>query len=256
LRKDQRRGIVAIPVVHEDGGRHELRDAHKTYEQDDGGEHHLKDAEAPFAAAAFCEYEWHSCFFSLVFQLANPLPGAAGRSGPNLYGARGKQNHSAIAELGVGRAAKVEHVGGQRQNRATRVEGDRAVAARLRGQRGPAQGCGDGCRTRATPEGKRAANPEISCCFSVASTDPLLSESVPTIQPSTLVCIRKLICLFRRTASNRVNFNMSATRAAALLSWYVRNERIIEGMATAVRIRTTVSETASSTMLKPRLRLR
>src|SRR6266481_8742509 len=108
----------------------------------------------------------------------------------------------------------------------------------------------------ATPEGKRAANPEISCCFSVASTHPLLSESVPTIQPSTLVCIRKLICLFRRTASNRVNFNMSATRAAALLSWYARIECMSVGIATADRMRTTVRETANSTMLKPWLRLR
>src|SRR6267142_1723177 len=108
----------------------------------------------------------------------------------------------------------------------------------------------------ATPDGKRAANPAISCCFSAASTDPLLSESVPTIQPSTLACIRKLICLFRRTASNRVNFNMSETRAAALLSWYVRIECMSVGMAMADRMRTTVSETASSTMLKPRLRLR
>src|SRR6266849_3668961 len=59
--------------------------------------------------------------------LANPLPGAAGRSGPNLYGAGGQQNHSTIAEVGVGRAAKVEHVGGQRQNRATRIKSDGAV---------------------------------------------------------------------------------------------------------------------------------
>src|SRR6266436_823219 len=67
----------------------------------------------------------------------------------------------------------------------------------------------------ATPDDSRVANPAIACCFSVESIDPLIFKSVPTIQPPPLGCIRKLSCVFRRTASNRVNFNMSDKRAAA-----------------------------------------
>jgi hypothetical protein len=85
---------------------------------------------------------------------------------------------------------------------------------------------------------------------------PLTFESVPTSQPVPLDCIRKLIGLFRRTASNRVNFSMSDKRAAASLSWYVRNERMSEGIAIPVRIRRTAMETANSTMLKPAMPLR
>jgi hypothetical protein len=48
---------------------------------------------------------------------------------------------------------------------------------------------------------------------------------------------------------------MPAKREAASLSWYVRIERIIEGIAIAVRIRTTVMETANSIMLNPPMRL-
>jgi hypothetical protein len=49
---------------------------------------------------------------------------------------------------------------------------------------------------------------------------------------------------------------MSDKRAAASFSWYVRNERMSDGIAMAVKIRSTVMETANSTMLKPAMRLR
>ncbi len=49
---------------------------------------------------------------------------------------------------------------------------------------------------------------------------------------------------------------MSDKRAAASLSWYVRNERMSEGIAIPVRIRRTAMETANSTMLKPAMPLR
>jgi hypothetical protein len=49
---------------------------------------------------------------------------------------------------------------------------------------------------------------------------------------------------------------MSDKRAAASFSWYVRNDRISEGIAIAVKIKSTVIETANSTMLKPPMRLR
>jgi hypothetical protein len=49
---------------------------------------------------------------------------------------------------------------------------------------------------------------------------------------------------------------MSDKRAAASFSWYVRNDRISEGIAMAVKIKSTVIETANSTMLKPPMRLR
>src|SRR5712664_2883208 len=108
----------------------------------------------------------------------------------------------------------------------------------------------------ATPAGSRVAKPAINCCLSVGSMVPLTFESVPTSQPVPLDCIRKLIGLFRRTASNRVNFSMSDKRAAASLSWYDRSERTSEGTAIAVRIRSTAMETANSTMLKPAMPLR
>jgi len=47
---------------------------------------------------------------------------------------------------------------------------------------------------------------------------------------------------------------MSEKREAASLSWYVRNERMSEGIAIAVKMRSTVKETANSTMLKPPMR--
>jgi hypothetical protein len=75
------------------------------------------------------------------------------------------------------------------------------------------------------------------------------------IQVDPLCCIRKHTCLLRRTASNRVNFNMSAKRDAASFSWYVRNERISEGIAIAVKMSNTARETINSTMLKPAMRL-
>src|SRR5713226_6944906 len=98
--------------------------------------------------------------------------------------------------------------------------------------------------------------PLIRACLSVGSMLPLRFESVPTSQPFPLGCIRNLIGLLRRTASYRVNFSMSDTLAAALLSWYVRTECISEGMAMADKIRTTVMETANSTMLNPAMRRR
>jgi hypothetical protein len=108
------------------------------------------------------------------------------------------------------------------------------------------------------PAGRMLAKPPITCCFPFVSNVPgqLGFESVPMIQPVPLGCIRKHTGLFRRTASNRVNFNMSDKRAAASFSWYVRNERMSEGIAMAVRIRSTVMEMANSTMLKPPMRLR
>ena len=90
LRKNERTRVRAIPVVQKDRSRHKLRDSHEAHQENDGGKHHLKDAEAPLAAVAFCECQWHSCFFSLVFQLANPLPGASGGSGPDLRASGGK----------------------------------------------------------------------------------------------------------------------------------------------------------------------
>jgi len=108
----------------------------------------------------------------------------------------------------------------------------------------------------ATPEANRVANPVINCCFSTASMVPLPFESVPISQPVPLACIRKLICVFLRTASNRVSFSMSDRRAAASFNWYVRNDRISVGIAMAVKIKSTVMDTANSTMLKPPMRLR
>src|SRR5205823_12307722 len=105
------------------------------------------------------------------------------------------------------------------------------------------------------PDGRRVTIPLIRICFSVRSNDPLLFESVPAIQSVPDGRIRKLTCVFRRTASNRVNFSMSDKRAAASFSWYVRNERMRLGIAIAVRIRSTVRETPNSTMLKPAMRL-
>jgi hypothetical protein len=107
--------------------------------------------------------------------------------------------------------------------------------------------------------GRMLANPLITCCFPVVSNVVALqAESVPRVQaPVVESCfIRKHTGLFRRTASNRVNFSMSDKRAAESFSWYVRNERISEGIAIAVRIKSTVIETANSTMLKPAIRLR
>jgi hypothetical protein len=108
----------------------------------------------------------------------------------------------------------------------------------------------------ATPDDSRVANPAITSCFSLKSMAALPFESTPITQPVPLVCIRKLTCVFRRTASNRVNFSMSDKREAASFSWYVRNERMSEGIAIAVKIKSTVMEMANSTMLKPPMRLR
>jgi hypothetical protein len=109
--------------------------------------------------------------------------------------------------------------------------------------------------------GRMLANPLITCCFPFVSSVPLQVvpvplESVPKIQVDPLCCIRKHTGLFRRTASKRVNFSMSDKRAAASFNWYVRNDRMRVGIAIAVRIKSTVKETANSTMLKPPLRLR
>src|SRR6266403_2814750 len=69
------------------------------------------------------------------------------------------------------------------------------------------------------PAGRRVTNPLIKICFSVGSTVTSLFESVQTIQSVPNCLIWQLICVFRRTASNRVNFNSSDRRAAASLSW-------------------------------------
>jgi hypothetical protein len=106
------------------------------------------------------------------------------------------------------------------------------------------------------PAGRMLANPTITCCFPFVSNVPLQAESVPKIQVDPPCCIKKHTGLFRRTASNRVNFSMSDRRAAASFNWYVRNERMREGIAMAVKIKSTVIETANSTMLKPPMRLR
>jgi hypothetical protein len=107
------------------------------------------------------------------------------------------------------------------------------------------------------PAGRMAANPPSTCCFPFVSNVPLQVASVPKIQVGGgFCCIRKHTGLFRRTASNRVNFSMSDKRAAASFNWYVRNDCMSEGIAMAVRIRSTVMETANSTMLKPPMRLR
>jgi len=84
----------------------------------------------------------------------------------------------------------------------------------------------------------------------------VLDGVVQTTQPVPLGLLNAQYSrLFRRTASNRVNFRMSDKLAAALFNWYVRNERMSVGIAIAVRISSTVSETASSTMLNPAMRL-
>jgi hypothetical protein len=107
------------------------------------------------------------------------------------------------------------------------------------------------------PAGRMVANPVITCCFPFVSSVPLQVESVPKIQSAAgFCCIRKHTALFRRTASKRVNFSMSDKRAAASFSWYVRNDRVRVGIAMAVKIKSTVMETANSTMLKPSMRLR
>jgi len=106
------------------------------------------------------------------------------------------------------------------------------------------------------PVGRMLANPTITCCFPFVSNVPLQAESVPKVQVDPPCCIKKHTGLFRRTASNRVNFSMSDRRAAASLSWYARNDRISVGIAMAVKIKSTVMETANSTMLKPPMRLR
>ena len=110
------------------------------------------------------------------------------------------------------------------------------------------------------PAGRMVANPPITCCLPFVSNVPgqLGFESVPRVQaPVVGSCfIRKHTGLFRRTASNRVNFSMSDKRAAASFSWYVRNDRMSDGIAMAVRMRSTVMETANSTVLKPPMRLR
>src|SRR5260370_39894869 len=49
---------------------------------------------------------------------------------------------------------------------------------------------------------------------------------------------------------------MSDKRAAALLSWYVRNGCKSDGIASADRISRMVMETANSTMLNPAMRRR
>src|SRR5437879_1244952 len=106
------------------------------------------------------------------------------------------------------------------------------------------------------PDGKRVTTPLIRICFSVGSRFPSLSESAQTLQSLPFCLICRVTGVFRRTASNRVNFSMSDKRAAASFSWYVRNERMRLGIAIAVRIRSTVRETPNSTMLKPAMRLR
>src|ERR1700737_2266067 len=108
------------------------------------------------------------------------------------------------------------------------------------------------------PDGRSVTIPVTRSCFSPTRGPVLLLDGVvQTTQAVPLgLLILKYCRLFRRTASNRVNFSMSDKRAAASLSWYVRNERMSEGIAIAVRIRSTVMETANSTMLKPAMRLR
>src|SRR5258708_37389813 len=69
------------------------------------------------------------------------------------------------------------------------------------------------------PAGRSVPNPDIGTCFSPVSNNPLLFESVPTSHPVPLASTRKLIGLFRRTASKRVNFSVSDKRAAAASSW-------------------------------------
>lgn len=108
------------------------------------------------------------------------------------------------------------------------------------------------------PAGRMPANPPITCCLPFVSNVALQVESVPRVQAPVVgsCCIRKQSDLLRRTASNRVNFSMSDKRAAASFSWYVRNDRMSEGIAMAVKIKSTVMETANSTVLKPPMRLR
>jgi len=121
LRKNQRGGIVAIPVVQEDGGRHELRDGHKTYEQDHGGEHHLKDAEAPFAAASFVSA---IAFLILCSRLPTTKPLQVPPAGAvQICRRRRAAKPPRDSRTRVARAAKVKHVGGQRQTapRASKV---------------------------------------------------------------------------------------------------------------------------------------
>ena len=66
------------------------------------------------------------------------------------------------------------------------------------------------------PEDNRVANPLMTCCFPFVSSVPLQLESVPMVQAGGLgCCIRKQTCVFRRTASKRVNFSMSDKRDAA-----------------------------------------
>jgi hypothetical protein len=108
------------------------------------------------------------------------------------------------------------------------------------------------------PAGKRVANPVIRICLSVArGLELLLDEVVQTTQPGPLGLLKSRYSrLFRRTASKRVNFSMSDKRDAASFNWYARNERMSEGIAIAVKISSTVKETANSTILKPPMRLR
>src|SRR5580700_3551127 len=69
------------------------------------------------------------------------------------------------------------------------------------------------------PEGKRVAKPVIRICFSVGSSVEFATVSAQTIQslPDGLL-IRNATGVFLRTASKRVNFNMSDNRAAVSLS--------------------------------------
>src|SRR2546426_12461789 len=68
------------------------------------------------------------------------------------------------------------------------------------------------------PAGKGAANPAIMSCFSVERGVVLPFGVVQTVQSVQISLIWQLICVLRRTASNRVNFCMSETRECASLS--------------------------------------
>src|SRR6266849_1826486 len=69
------------------------------------------------------------------------------------------------------------------------------------------------------PAVTRDAEPAMGSCFSVGEGVVSVLGPVQAIQPVPLGFSRKLTFLFWRTASKRVNFSMSETLAAALLSW-------------------------------------
>jgi len=101
-------------------------------------------------------------------------------------------------------------------------------------------------------------NPAISCCFSGRIDRPAIVR-IGSDDPTVYARLhRKLICLFfrRRTRFDRVNFNMSATRAAALLSWYARIECMSGWDSNGRQNENHGHGNSKPTMLKPWLRLR